>query len=181
MTKNEDDLQGRGESRTEETLEVREPETALKALEEEKEKADRYLTNWQRAEADLMNLKRRSEVERNETTMFANSGLVLDLLPVLDDLERALENAGEDIRGNPWVDGVALIYRKLKTVLENRGLAEIEAEGEEFDPAVHEAVMCVEGEDGKVMGVIRKGYKFRDRVLRPAMVYVGQEKSAEPS
>ena len=176
MAHKEEELQRNTEARTEETLEVRDLETALKALDEEREKADRYLANWQRAEADLMNIKRRSEMERNETTMFANSSLVLDLLPVLDDIERALENAGEDIRDNPWVDGINLIYRKFKTVLENRGLVEIAAEGAEFDPSVHEAVMCVEGEDDKVMGVIRKGYMFRDRVLRPAMVYVGQEK-----
>ena len=111
---------------------------------------------------------------------FANATLITDLLPALDDLERALENASDDFDGPTWVDGIRLIYRKLKAVLEDQGLLEIEAEGKEFDPNLHEAVMCVEGEEGKVCEQIQKGYKLRDRLLRPAKVKVGTEGGGEP-
>jgi molecular chaperone GrpE len=146
-----------------------------KALEEEREKADRYLANWQRAEADLVNYKRRSEQDRAELATYANSTLILNMLPVMDDLERALESVPPELADEPWVDGIRLIYRKLRSVLEAEGLTVIECEGQDFDPNLHEAVMCVEGEEGKVVEEIQKGYKFCDRVLRPTMVKVGQE------
>ena len=147
-----------------------------KALAEEKEKAEKYLANWQRTQADFVNFKRRTEQERAEVNNFANSTLILNLLPVIDDLERALEHITEDVEGSAWVDGIKLSYKKLKTTLEAQGLAEIEAEGEDFDPNFHEAVMCVEGEDGKVIEEIQKGYKYRDRVIRPSKVKVGKRK-----
>jgi len=146
-----------------------------KALAEEQEKADRYLSNWQRAEADLINFKRRSEQERADLAAYANSTLVLELLPVLDDLDRALCNVPEDLAEAGWVDGIRLIQRKLKSVLEAQGLSEIECVGEEFDPRFHEAVMCVKGEEGKVVEELQKGYKFKDRVLRPSMCKVGKD------
>jgi molecular chaperone GrpE len=99
----------------------------------------------------------------------------------LDDLERALENASDDFDGPTWVEGVRLIYRKLKAVLEDQGLLEIEAEGKEFDPNLHEAVMCVEGEEGKVCEEIQKGYKLGDRLLRPSRVKVGKEQDGSGS
>ncbi len=145
-----------------------------KALEEEREKADRYLANWQRAEADLMNYKKRTDQEKADLADYARSTLVVSLLPVLDDLERALDNVPEGLEGEPWVDGVRLIYRKLLSALEGAGLCPMVCEGEEFDPNVHEAVMCVPGEEGRVVEEMQKGYKFCDRVLRPAMVKVGQ-------
>jgi len=156
-------------------------ESLKKALEEAKEKAEKYLANWQRAEADFINYKRRSEQERAEMASSANANLIADLLPVLDDLERALENASDDFDGPTWVEGVRLIYRKLKAVLEDRGLLEIEAEGKEFDPNLHEAVMCVEGEEGKVCEEIQKGYKLGDRLLRPSRVKVGKEQDGSGS
>jgi molecular chaperone GrpE len=160
--------------------EVEDPESLKKALEEAKEKADKYLANWQRAEADFINYKRRSEQERTETASFANATLITDLLPVLDDLERGLENVSDDFDRPTWVEGIRLIYRKLKAVLEDQGLLEIEAEGKEFDPNLHEAVMCVKGEEGQVCEQIQKGYKLRDRLLRPAKVKVGKEENSEP-
>jgi molecular chaperone GrpE len=147
-----------------------------KALAEEKEKAEKYLANWQRTQADFVNFKRRTEQERAEVSNFANSTLILSLLPALDDLERALEHINKDMEGSAWVDGIKLIYKKLKTALEAQGLAEIEAEGKDFDPNIHEAVMCVDGEDNKVIEVVQKGYKYRDRVIRPSKVKVGKRK-----
>ena len=171
------------EEKMEEEIEEREAETKdegvaspQKVLAEEREKAEKYLANWQRTQADFVNFKRRTEQERAEVNNYANSALILNLLPVLDDLERALEHISEEAEGSAWVDGVKLIYKKLKTTLEAQGLAEIEAEGEDFDPNFHEAVMCVEGEDGKVIEEIQKGYKYRDRVIRPSKVKVGKRK-----
>lgn len=152
-------------------------ESIRSALEDERQKAEKYLANWQRAEADLINFRKRMEQEKADLATFANETLVLSLLPALDDLERALGNVSEDLAGTTWVEGIELIQRKLQGVLQAQGLSAIEAEGQDFDPNVHEAVMCVEGDDGKVVEELQKGFKFRDRVIRPSMVKVGQEGS----
>lgn len=144
-----------------------------KQLEQEKQRAENYLTNWQRAQADFINYKRRTEQERGEMTKFSNAMLILNLLPVLDDLERALATVPTKLAGLTWFDGLRLIYRKLVAVLESQGLEPIEAEGKEFDPNMHEAVTHVPGEEGKIQQVLQKGYKLHDRIIRPAMVTVG--------
>ena len=159
--------------------ELEDVESLRKALAEEKAKAENYLANWQRAQADFINYKRRIEQERNETVKFANATLALDLLPVLDDLERALDNITPKLAGLTWVDGIGLIYRKLQAILELHGLTEIEALGQPFDPNLHEAVLYGEGEEGKVVEELQKGYKLHDRVLRPTMVKVGKGKVEE--
>jgi molecular chaperone GrpE len=143
-------------------------------LEEEREKAQSYLASWQRAAADFQNFKRRVEQERDELGRLASAALIINLLPLIDDLERALQNVDARLAGLTWVDGVRLIYRKFQALLEMNGVAEIEAEGQPFDPMVHEAVMFGEGEEGKVQSVVQKGYLLGGRVLRPAMVVVGQ-------
>ncbi len=148
-----------------------------KALAEEKARAEDYLANWQRTQADFVNYKRRVEQERDDIRKHAKADLILDLLPVMDDFERALGNASSDAVAQTWVDGVELIRRKLKSTLEASGLSEIKAVGEVFDPNIHEAAMQVDGDEGKVIEEIRKGYRLHDRVLRPSMVKVGQGKS----
>jgi len=156
-----------------------EPETleaARALLQEEKEKAQRLLANWQRAEADFVNYKRRVEQERNEAKRLANAALIINILPILDDLERALTSLNIEMAGLTWFDGIRLIYRKLQLVLESAGVSQIEAEGQPFDPRFHEAVMYGEGEEGKVVAEVQRGYKINDRVLRPAMVVVGKGK-----
>lgn len=145
-----------------------------KALAEEQARAEGYLASWQRAQADFVNYKRRTEQERNEMVMLANATLMLNLIPVLDDLERALDNVSEKLSGLTWVDGIVLIYRKLKATLEGNGLSEIKALGETFDPNFHEAALYADGEEGKVIEELQKGYMLHDRVLRPAMVKVGK-------
>ena len=144
-----------------------------KELEEERAKSEGYLANWQRTQADFVNYKRRSEQEKEETTTFANSVLVLGLLPVLDDLERALEAIPAEPTEASWVDGIRLIERKLHSTLEAQGLAEIEALGQPFDPNIHEAVMQENGEEGIATKEFEKGYTFRGRVIRPSKVAVG--------
>lgn len=161
-----------------------------KALAEEKARAESHLANWQRAQADFINLRRRNEQERDEVTKFANATLLLSLLPVVDDLERALASVSPKLAGMTWVDGIRLIYRKLQATLEAQGLSEIKAVGEPFDPHIHEATMYGDGEEGIVVEELQKGYKLHDRVIRPTMVVVGKGKegteqankdSAEPS
>jgi molecular chaperone GrpE len=148
-------------------------EALQKALAEEKEKAEKYLANWQRSQADLENYIKRAEQEKSETVECANRMLVLDLLPIVDDFERAFSSPPVELDGQNWTEGIKLIYNKVKAVLETQGLAEIKAKGECFDPYWHEAAGQLEGEEGIVVEEIRKGYKFKDKVLRPTMVMVG--------
>ena len=143
-------------------------------LEEEKAKAQGYLEKWQRAAADFQNHKRRVEQERSEMGRLANASFVLNLLPLVDDIERALRTVDAKLAGLTWIDGIWLIYRKFQAVLESAGVKEIPAaEGQPFDPQVHEAISEAPGEEGKVVSVVQKGYTLGDRVIRPTMVVVG--------
>ncbi len=159
---------------------------ALKqALSEAKQQAENYLTNWQRAQADFVNYKRRSKQEKEEIGQFANSVLMLNLLPVLDDLERAFASMPPNLAKLSWVDGIRFIERKLRASLETQGLSHIKAVGEPFDPKLHQAAIYGKGTEGVVIEELQKGYKLHDRVLRPAMVVVGEgeaeeKKGAEP-
>jgi molecular chaperone GrpE len=159
--------------------ELEDIETLKQVLADEKTKAEGYLANWQRAQADLINYKRRTELEKEEIGKFANATLMLSLLPVLDDLERAFTSMPPDIAKLSWVDGVRLIERKLRATLEAMGLSEIEALGEPFDPNLHEAVRQGKGKEGLVVEETQKGYKFRDRVIRPTRVVVGNGEEEE--
>ena len=148
-------------------------------LQEEREKALGYLSSWQRAAADFQNFKRRVESERAESGRLATAALVMNLLPLVDDIERALKTLDPKLAGLTWIDGIWLIYRKFQAVLENAGVKEIEADGLQFDPNVHEAVSEAPGEEGKVISVVQKGYSLGDRVIRPAMVIVGKKADGE--
>ena len=155
-------------------LQTEDPDELKKALAEQKQKADTYLANWQRAGADLANYRKKSDQDRQDQAMFANATIISSLLPVLDDMERAFDSMDTKIAGLTWVDGIRLIYRKLQAILEAQGLTPILTTDEAFDPKLHEAVMEVEGESGKVVSELQKGYRLRERVLRPAIVTVGR-------
>jgi molecular chaperone GrpE len=144
-----------------------------------REDAQKYLGNWQRAEADFQNYKKRVEQERDENRRFASAALIMNILPIMDDLERALMSVDAHLAGLTWLDGIRLIYRKLQLILENAGVSAIEVEGQQFDPRYHEAVMHADGPEGKVLAEVQRGYKLHDRVLRPAMVVVGKGKAEE--
>ncbi|MCH8065619.1 MAG: nucleotide exchange factor GrpE [Chloroflexi bacterium] len=148
---------------------------------EEKEKAQTFKANWQRAAADMQNLKRRMEQERSEVGRLANASLVINLLPLMDDLERALHEVDVKLAGLTWIDGIRLIYRKFEAVLQNAGVTEIEADGQQFDPNVHEAISEAPGEEGRIVSVVQRGYKLGDRVIRPAMVVVGKGAAGPPA
>ena len=162
-----------------EVAEVEDIKVLKQSLAEEKKKAEDYLANWQRAQADFINYKRRSEQEREEVGKFANSLLMFNLLPILDDLERALASIPPKLAKLSWVDGVRLIERKLWASLEAQGLSQIKAAGEPFDPKLHEAAMHAKGKEGIVIEELQKGYKLHDRVIRPAMVVVGNGEEEE--
>ena len=154
-------------------------ETLKQALAEEKQKAENYLANWQRAQADFINYRRRSEQEKEEIGKFANSVLMFSLLPILDDVERAITAIPSNLAKLSWVDGIRLIERKLQASLEAQGLSPIKALGEPFDPKFHEAAMHGKGKEGIVIAELQKGYKLHDRVIRPAMVVVGEGEAEE--
>jgi molecular chaperone GrpE len=158
---------------------AREDASPEEQLTKAKEDAQKYLANWQRAEADFQNYKRRAEQDRDELRRFGNVSLIINLLPVLDDFERAFGSLDARLAGLSWFDGIYLIYRKLQQLLENAGVKPIVTEGQAFDPRYHEAVAHVDGEDGKVLSEVQRGYKLHDRVLRPAMVVVGKGGSNE--
>jgi molecular chaperone GrpE len=131
--------------------------------------------SYLRLAADFDNYKKRVAREYLEVTARANERLLNELLPVLDDLERALEAAASHEEAK-LEEGVQLVHRSLASLLERHGLSEIEAEGA-FDPHVHEALLSQPGEDvepGSVLQVIQKGYRLGDRVLRPTRVIVSE-------
>ena len=140
----------------------------------EREQSQSHYASWQRAVADYQNFKRRVEQERAEMGRLASAALVINLLPLIDDVERALRTVDTKLAGLTWIDGIWLIYRKFQAVLEAAGVKEIEADGQSFDPTVHEAVSQAPGEEGKIVSVVQKGYTLGDRVIRPAMVVVGE-------
>lgn len=161
------------EQSEEDLIEPEDIEALKEALSEEKTNAESHLQNWQRVQADFINFKRRSEQEKDEMKEFANSVLICNLLPVLDDLERALSSIPPRLTKLPWVEGIRLIERKFHVVLEAQGVTPIKAKGKPFDPDLHEAAMSTMGREGMVIKELKRGYKLRDRVIRPATVAVG--------
>jgi molecular chaperone GrpE len=162
-----------------ELTEVEDIELLKQALTEEREKSAANLTGWQRAQADLMNYRRRAEQEKEEIGRFGNTAIMLSLLPVMDDLGRALTSIPDDLAEHSWVNGIRLIERKLKANLEAQGLSQIKALGEPFNPNLHEAMMQGKGKEGTVVEEIEKGYKLNDRLICPSKVVVGSGEEKE--
>ena len=157
------------ESGAEETAEAGED----KAAEEEKKAEEQESERYMRLMAEFQNFKRRAAREKSDIHAYANEKIIGELLPVLDNFERALDTKSEDVEG--YAKGMELIFTQLRTALEHAGLAEIPAMGEEFDPNVHNAVMTEDSEeieDNHISKVLQKGYKLIDMVIRPSMVAV---------
>ncbi len=150
-------------------------EALKEVLSQERQKAEEHLSGWQRTQADFINYKRRAERDKEDICRYANADLLGTILPILDDLERALEAAPEDAAGADWLEGVMLIERNLRQSLTAQGLTPIEALGQPFDPNLHEAVRQDKGEEGIVVAELAKGYKLHDRVIRPSKVVVGSD------
>ena len=179
MTEHESEESLNSEVEPEEIPEIEDLEIIKQALAEEKKRTEEYLANWQRAQADFINYKRRIEQEKDEFYKFANAALILSLLPILDDLERAFGSIPPRLAKHGWMDGVRLIEQKLRTSLEAQGLSQIRALGEPFDPHRHEAVRQDKGKEGIVIEELQKGYQLHDRVIRPAIVVVGSGEETE--
>jgi len=153
------------------------PEATAETTDDVAAKAEEYLRLAQRAQADLVNYRRRVDQEREELRAAAKMDAVTALLPVLDDFERAIAAIPEDHRQLGWVQGILLIERNLRSVVERAGLERIDAHGKPFDPREHEAVMTQESaehDEDTVTHVIRPGYKSGGRVIRPAQVAVSK-------
>lgn len=151
-----------------------ESEALRRQLEEAQAQASEFRDSWMRAQAEFQNYKKR--IERDNEMMYANmkGEIVKKVLPVLDDMERALQNRPA---GDAWAGGIELIVRKLQTIIENEGVKKIEAGGAEFDPNFHEAISHEPADgvkSGHIIEVVQNGYMLGERVIRPAMVRVAQ-------
>lgn len=152
-------------------------------LEEAQQRVQELQDRWHRAAADLANLKRRTEQDRGDVERFANMVLVQEILPVLDNFERAITTIPGDLAMLTWIHGVILIERHLQTILERQGLGVIETQGKPFNPHEHEAIAEVvtsEQTPGTVVREYQKGYTMHGRVIRPALVEVAKPPEQEP-
>ena len=164
---------GAGEAVTEALIEAKkELETALQQTQKE---AESFRDKWLRAAADLENYRKRAQRERDDVEKFANEKLLKDLLPVLDDLDRALGMAsGGSEEAEKVVEGLRLVHKKFLAQLEKHGVTTFESLGTAFDPALHEAVQQVHADvpAGSVAIELQRGFMISGRLLRPAMVAV---------
>ena len=130
----------------------------------------------QRLAADFSNYRKRNEAERVDFVKYAKSDLIKRLLDVLDGYDRALETTPADAEGQPWLEGLRLVERKLRQLLESEGLQPLHAAGQPFDPYLHEAVAHLESDapEGTVVSEYQKGYRLHERVIRPALVTVSR-------
>ena len=148
-------------------------------------KADEYLAGLQRERAEFSNYRRRTSEEREAMLGLAGEDLIRKVLSIADDFDLAIDNRPADLASSSWVDGVTAIERKLRSLLDSEGVKAIEAEpGKPFDPREHEAIVNVPGTgraEGEIVEVVRRGYKLRDRVLRPALVAVAAAPDPDPT
>ena len=157
------------------------PDALATDVEEYDKELSQMRGTLQRVQADFINFKRRAGEEREDQQKFANTRLVLKLLPVLDDFDLAIDHASGTEVEAPWLEGIKLIHRKLVSLVESENATKIEAEGRDFDPIEHEAMAYQESADhrqGEILSVVRDGYKIHSRVIRPALVILAKEPEA---
>jgi molecular chaperone GrpE len=188
-----DDQQRRAEELLEERMKSRKPNGATATEPEARDEAETpadagpqsdLKADLQRMAADFANYRKRNEAERTEFAKFAKADLITKLLDVLDGYDRALASVPDDAKGQPgmtnnWVEGMWLVERKLRRILEAEGLEAIDSLGQPFDPYLHEAVAHVESDEpeGTVIEEHQKAYRLHDRVIRPALVSVAKAKN----
>jgi molecular chaperone GrpE len=140
--------------------------------------AEEYLGLLQRERAEFANYRRRTAEERERELGLAGEDLIRKVLAIADDFDLAIDHVPPEIASNPWVGGVVAIDRKLRSLLESEGVTQIDASpGRPFDPREHEAIAHVPAPgraDGEIVEEVRRGYRLRDRVIRPALVAVAQ-------
>lgn len=148
-----------------------------KELAESQEQCKEFSEGWQRERADFLNYRKRVEREQAQLHQIISGNIIKKYLSVMDDMERALANRPQSAETQDWWEGMELIYRKLKGILEAEGVEVIPAEGEVFDPTIHEAITHEENgevESGTVIAVVAQGYRIGDRIIRPALVRVAR-------
>ena len=149
------------------------------------QKAEEYLAGLQRERAEFSNYRRRTTEEREAMLGLASEDLIRKVLVLADDFDLAIDARPAEIANEAWVEGVAAIDRKLRVLLESEGVSQIDASpGTRFDPREHEAIASVPGtahRDGEIVEEIRRGYRLRDRVIRPALVAVATSADSKPN
>ena len=151
-----------------------EVEALKKKLEEAASRTSEYKDSWLRSQAEFQNYRKRIERDNELTYISLKGDIVKKILPVLDDLERALQNRSAE---DAWANGIELVARKFQNILEGEGVKRIDAVGAEFDPNFHEAISHEPADgvqSGHVIGVVQNGYMIGERVIRPALVRVAQ-------
>ncbi len=146
-------------------------------LENTRSKSEEYLDGWQRSRAEFANYKKRVEREQAQIFQTTSGAIIKRYLEIIDDLERALANRPQQGEGELWAEGIELIYRKFLSLLESEGVMLMKAQGEQFDPNLHEAISSEENDEfqsGQIIEVIKQGYTQGERVLRPALVRVAR-------
>lgn len=139
------------------------------------EKKNEYLEGWKRTKADFLNYKRGEGKRNEELAKYTKEEIIFGILPILDNFREAKNNAPKDIEQNEYIKGIFQIEKQFQNYLKGQGLEDIKSVGENFNPIFHEAVDSIEkekGESGKIIEEVRKGYKLKGRVLRPARVKV---------
>ncbi len=151
-----------------------EREALIQQLKDAESKAIEYKDGWARSQADFQNFRKRVERDNEAFKASTKGDILKKVLPVLDDLERAMQNRAAD---NSWASGIELVVRKFQNILDMEGVKRIEAKGAAFDPNFHEAIShepSAEVESGHVIDVVQNGYVIGERVIRPALVRVAQ-------
>jgi molecular chaperone GrpE len=146
-------------------------------LERTRSERQEFLDGWQRARAEFANYRKRVEREQEEARSRIAGEILLRVLGIMDDLDRALKDRPASGEAAAWAEGIELIYRKFQSLLDAEGVEPIRAEGQSFDPSLHEALSHEESEahqEGHVIEVVKRGYRIGDRVLRPALVRVAK-------
>lgn len=184
-----DDQQRRAEQLLEERMKSRQvkpngataTEPEMEPVESADDESASHKADLQRMAADFANYRKRNEAERADFAKFAKADLITKLLDVLDGYDRALASVPDDVKGQPWIEGMWLVERKLRQILDAEGLEPVESLGKPFDPYVHEAVAHVESDqpEGTVIEEHQKAYRLHDRVIRPALVSVARPRTEE--
>ena len=138
-----------------------------------------YKADLQRLAADFSNYRKRNEAERLEFAKYAKADVITKLLDVLDGYDRALASMPDDLKGQPWLEGLGLVERKLRSILDGEGLEAIDSMGTPFDPYLHEAIAHVESDrpEGTVIAEHQKAYRLNEKVIRPALVSVAKART----
>ena len=152
-------------------------------LEEKTRESSEYFDKWLRLRAEFENFKKRMLKEKADLMKFGNESLLKALLPVVDNLGRAIEHGKSAKENSPFLEGVEMVQKELLTILERFGVKPVQAVGEVFDPEKHEAVSQAESEleSNRVISAVESGYFYHDRLLRPARVIVSKGKAEQPT